>query len=157
MKNLIKRNIPTKDYIKEHPQLRFLSKYIHHADFWHMNEKSVANALLVGLFCAALPIPGQMILAIVLGIPFRANLLLCVSLALVSNPFTMAPIAFASYSLGRLILDSEPISFQSVHYFFTHLDLIWMPFLLGSVMLGLISGGIGYALTRIFWRIRNLR
>jgi uncharacterized protein (DUF2062 family) len=156
MKNLIKRHIPTRDYIKEHPQLRFLSKYIHHPDFWHMNEKSISHALLVGLFCAALPIPGQMILSVLLGIPLRANLLLCVALVWISNPFTMALIAFAAYWLGRLILDSDPIPFHNVHYFFSHLDLIWAPFLFGSVVLGLLCGGLGYALTRIFWRIRNL-
>jgi uncharacterized protein (DUF2062 family) len=152
MKNLIKRYIPTEDYIKKHPRLKFLSKYFHHQELWQLTEKSISHALLVGLFSAAIPIPGQMILAIILGLFFRANLLFAAALVWISNPFTMGPIALVAYYLGRSILHTPPISFSSLPIFFKNIHLIWQPFLFGSLVLGVILGSLGYLISRILWR-----
>ncbi len=153
MKNLIKRYIPTEEYIKQHPRLKFLAKYFHHAELWHLTEKSLARAFFVGLFAAVIPIPGQMILAVMLGIFFRANLLFAVALVWISNPFTMGPIGLAAYYLGRCILHTPPIHFYNFTLFFKNLHLIWQPFLLGSFLLGLILGALGYVISRILWKI----
>ena len=118
-----------------------------------MHEKSVAHAMLVGLFCAVLPIPGQMILSVLLGIPLRANLLLAVALVWISNPLTMGPIAFSAYWIGRFLLKTKTIPFNNVHVFLKNVHLIWEPFLVGSLVLGLILGSLGYVLTRICWKI----
>jgi uncharacterized protein (DUF2062 family) len=152
MKNLIKRYIPTEDYIKNHPQLKFLSKYFRHRELWHMTEKSISHALFIGLFAAVIPIPGQMLLAVILGVLFRANLLLAVALVWISNPLTMGPIGLAAYYLGRGVLHTPPISFSNLAMFLKDIHLIWEPFLLGSLLLGLSLGLIGYLVSRILWR-----
>jgi uncharacterized protein len=153
MFNPIKRYLPTEDYIKKHPRLKFLEKYLHHKDFWHLNEKSVAHALLVGLFVTVIPIPGQMILAVLLGIPLRANLLLAVALVWLSNPLTMGPIAFVAYCLGRVVLQLPMIPVTSLDAFLKNIHLIWEPFLVGSLLLGLILGAVGYLLSRLIAKV----
>ena len=153
MINLIRRYLPTEEDIKKNPRLKFFAKYLHHQDLWSLNERSIAHALLVGLFVAVIPVPGQMILAVALGIPLRANLLLAVGLVWLSNPFTMGPIAFVAYYLGRCVLEIPPVSFDDFHNFLKNLHLIWEPFLVGSFLLGLILGLTGYLMARLLAKV----
>ena len=66
----------------------------------------MAQALFWGIWIAMLPIVGiQMIVVFLLALIVRANLPLIVALQWISNPLTMAPIYFADYEIGLLILE----------------------------------------------------
>ena len=59
-----------------------------------------------GIWIAMLPIVGiQMAVAFFVALIVRANLPLIVALQWISNPFTVAPIYFADYEIGLLILE----------------------------------------------------
>ena len=63
-------------------------------------------ALFWGIWIAMLPIVGiQMAVAFFVALIVRANLPLIVALQWISNPFTVAPIYFADYEIGLLILE----------------------------------------------------
>jgi len=119
-KKLIKKWFPHQDRIRHHQHLQFLGHRLHDPNLWHLNRRSVAGAFAVGLFCAMLPIPFQMVVAAVLAILARVNLPISVMLVWITNPLTMGE--------------------------------IWEPLLLGSVLLGLVLGLLGYVGMRLFWR-----
>jgi uncharacterized protein (DUF2062 family) len=59
----------------------------------------------IGLFCAFLPLPFQMVIAASLAVLSRCNVPIAVVLVWVSNPITMTPMLFFSYQLGAWLLD----------------------------------------------------
>ena len=61
-KKLLKRLSPKIAEVRLHPQLHYLGALLHKENLWHINRNSVANAFAVGLFCAFMPIPFQMLL-----------------------------------------------------------------------------------------------
>ena len=66
----------------------------------------MVQALFWGIWIAMLPIVGiQMLVVFFLALIVRANLPLIVALQWISNPLTMAPIYFADYEIGLLILE----------------------------------------------------
>lgn len=115
----------------------------------------------VGLFAAFIPLPFQMVLAAALAIPFRVNIPISVGLVWLTNPVTMPPVFYASYKLGAWILGAPmhpPVSFEiSWDWMMQELQLIWQPFLLGSLLLAAMSAVLGNLVVRLLWRLHVLR
>ena len=157
-RKLLKQWLPHPDIIKGHSILQKLGDRIHDPNLWHLNRRSAAAAVAVGLFSAFIPTPGQMLLAAALALYFRANLAISVVLVWITNPFTMPPIFYACYVLGSwLLMDPAtatevPAFTFSVEWFQAELAHIWKPFLLGSIVIGISSAVIGYFLVRWAWR-----
>lgn len=124
-------------------------------NLWHLNRRSVSRAVAVGLFCAFVPIPGQMILAAALAIILRANIPISVLLVWISNPITMPALFYTAYKFGAMLLDVQLQHFQfefSLNWLFTELQDRWQPFLVGCLCSGALTGAIGYGLVQIYWR-----
>ena len=79
-----------------------------------MNRRSVSVACAIGLFCAFIPIPFQMILAAGLAIIVRCNLPIAVALVWITNPITMPPLFFLAYKMGAFLTDVHlgPFEFE---------------------------------------------
>lgn len=155
-KKVFKRWLPDPHFVRSHKSLQFLGHLLHDPNLFHLNRHSVSGAFFVGLFVAFLPTLGQMPLAAICALLFRVNLPISVALVWISNPLTMPPIFFATYELGRWILDSPQIHFSmelSWEWFKEEFPNFWRPLLLGSVITGLISGGIGYIAMQLIWRL----
>ena len=105
-RKILQRLLPDPNWIKRQRSLRLLGNWIHDPNIWHLNRQSVAVATFIGLFCAFIPLPGQMIIAAALAANLRANLPISVCLVWVSNPITMAPIFYFCYKIGALVLDT---------------------------------------------------
>ena len=75
--------------IKHEKVLKILGPAILQPNLWHLNRKSVSRAIAIGLFCAFLPIPLQMVLAAFFAIIFAANLPISVILVWITNPITI--------------------------------------------------------------------
>jgi uncharacterized protein (DUF2062 family) len=155
-RRLIKRFLPDHHTIRDHKHLRFLGKLLHDPNILHLNRRSVSGAFAVGLFMAFIPVPFQMIFAAIGAIAFRVNLPISVVLVWLTNPLTMVPVYYAAYKIGALVLQS-PV--QALHFEWTRewlvneLGAVWEPFLLGSLILSTGSAILGYALTRVAWRV----
>ncbi|MFT6751754.1 MAG: hypothetical protein ACJA2O_001937 [Candidatus Azotimanducaceae bacterium] len=67
----------------------------------------------------------------------------------------MAPIMYFNYRFGTFLL-GQPNTVREIHISLTWLSqqfaLIWQPLLLGSLILGISLGLIGFILVRLYWR-----
>lgn len=154
-RRFFKRYMPNPEKLKEHRSLRFLGGLLHEPNLWHLNRRSVARAMAAGLFAAFIPMPMQMLLAACLAVASRANLPISVGLVWLTNPLTMPPIFYCTYKFGCWLLQTPPISMPdtlSMSWIGALLSSNWQPFLLGSVITGLIAAALGYCLTMLYWR-----
>src|SRR3954466_6302189 len=84
---------------------RFGDRLKHH-NLWHLNRRSVAGGVAVGLFAGLIPgsNPVQFTAAALFAIGFHVNLPIAVIVTLYSNPFTILPLYYAAFKLGQLAL-----------------------------------------------------
>jgi uncharacterized protein len=175
-RKLLRRFFPSPSDIKNNPALHFLGDLLHDPNLFHLNRHSVSVAFFWGLFIAMLPIPGQMAVAAMAALFFRCNLPIAVALVWITNPLTMAFFFFIAYEVGKFILqiDSSTATTAAavttmdfgglwdlildnqyraaLNWLGNELGSVWKPFLLGSVVTGLILGGMGYFGMQAFWR-----
>ena len=153
-RRLFKRYMPDPQMIRDHKSLRFLGTLLHDPNLWHLNRHSVARAMAAGLFAAFIPAPMQMLIAASLAIPIRANLPISVGLVWLTNPLTMPPIFYCTYKMGSWLLGVPPMELPDEltwEWISGELAILWQPFLLGSVIVGVISAALGYGLTMLYW------
>lgn len=143
--------------LREEKSFSIFGELIHDQNLWLMRRRSVAGACAIGLFCAFIPIPFQMILAAGLAIIFRCNLPISVALVWVTNPITMTPLFFLAYKVGTFLTETNlgPFEFElSLNWLFTELRERWKPFLVGCLFSATVSGLFGFITARILWRLR---
>ncbi len=183
-RKLFKRFTPSPETIREHKSLQRIAHWLHDPNLFHLNRFSVSLAMFIGLFAAMVPLPAQMLIAAALAIWWRANLPISVALVWLSNPMTMPPLVYISYKLGTLVLGRDPNhaherSFSAwmqqseqmcdalglwdcssawLHWLVSGFDQLWhpflKPFLIGSILTGLIAGALGFIIVRILWRVQ---
>jgi uncharacterized protein (DUF2062 family) len=151
-RKFIKRYLPDRSSFDETTQLRPLKAFLHHPCLWHLNRRTVSGAIAIGLFCAYLPMPLEMLVAAMMAILFKVNLPISISLVWISNPVTWIPLYGASYLLGAKILGREFVAFDdmTVSWLMSQVAPLW----LGSIILGGLLALLGYLLTRGLWRLR---
>ena len=154
-KNIINKYLPHPRLITSNRWIKLLGPHLQDPSLWHLNRRSFAGAMAVGMFCAFMPVPFQMLLAAIAAVVLRVNILVAVPLVWISNPITIAPIFYFCYYIGALILGTE------IHAFIIELDLdwilsellyIWQPLLLGSLVVGAIASLVSFLLAQFFWR-----
>ncbi len=156
MKKLLKRYSPNQNELKSHKSLGWLSKYLVNASLWNFNRKSISKAFAVGLFCAFIPVPFQMLLAAPSAIIFSANLPVAIALVWITNPITMPPIFYACYKIGAWVLGTgiKQDFVMSLAYVWQVFDVIWQPFLLGCLIVSVVSSIIGYFAIQFIYRLK---
>jgi uncharacterized protein (DUF2062 family) len=159
-RKFIQRHLPNPSNLREHPVLRPLGNLLQDPGIWHLHKRSVSGACFIGLFCAFLPIPFQMVPAALLAIASRCNLPLSIALVWISNPLTIGPLFYFAYKLGAWLLDTEP-SIQhielNVDWLTMQVGQIWRPLLLGSVTCGWVAGVSASVISRVLWRLHVVR
>ena len=159
-RKFFQRLLPPKEKLQNNRHLQVLGEVLHDTNLWHLNRQSASLGAFIGIFCAFMPIPMQMLLAAAMAVVLHANLPLSVVLVWISNPVTMPPIFYGAYKLGALLMDIPPRSIgldSSLHEIFTDISVIWQPLLLGSLICGVVFGGLGYIAVRVLWRIAVAR
>jgi len=154
-KKQLRKWIPTPGTVRRHRSLRIFGRWVENTNLWQLSRHTTAKAFAIGLYCAMLPVPGQMIISVALAIIFTANVPLSFSLIFITNPLTMPAIYYAAYKLGAWLLGAKPldVEFEASWTWFTQsLDEIWLPLLLGSQVMGVILGILGYLLIDSLWR-----
>ncbi|MCB1644405.1 MAG: DUF2062 domain-containing protein [Pseudomonadales bacterium] len=151
----MKKYLPTKEQIKAQKSLHFMGDMIFQNNLWHINRHSVSWAFLIGLFCCFLPMPFQMVPGVILCVWIGANIPVSILLIWISNPFTMAPMFYATYRLGAWMLgqDTQVSTIDlSWDWLSAQLSLVWKPLLLGSITTGLTLGILAFITVRLYWR-----
>ncbi|MGH8548534.1 MAG: DUF2062 domain-containing protein [Methylococcales bacterium] len=155
MRKIFSRYLPDNAALKNHPHLRRIKHLLEDPNLWHLNRRSVSKAFAIGLFSAWIPSLGQMFIAAVGAIWFRANLPISVVLVLITNPLTSAPLFYFAYLVGARVLRTpnpiESISFD-LNEILSVLGEVWQPFLLGCLIVASVSAVAGYAAVRLYWR-----
>lgn len=124
----------------------------------------IALGVAIGIFVAWMPFPGlQMVLALVIAALLRANKVVGLPLVWLNNPLT-APVNLLCYWLGcwmlrigsngerivQAIKDALAPGMDFLHrivsFFHVVEDAFW-PWLVGSIVIGLVTGAAAYMLT----------
>ncbi|MAY42973.1 MULTISPECIES: DUF2062 domain-containing protein [unclassified Neptuniibacter] len=153
-RKLLKKYMPNEEKLKQHKHLSWLGHYIHEPNLWHLNRKSVARAFFVGLFCAFLPIPMQMLVAALFAIGLKSNLPISIGLVWITNPITMPPIFYCAYRVGDFLIGdpNNTVAFEmSMEFLQNSISVIWWPLLFGSIICGLFFGTVAYFAIQGFW------
>ncbi|MFW6092770.1 MAG: DUF2062 domain-containing protein [Pseudomonadota bacterium] len=156
----LRRHLPNPAALRTYRALRPVSRWLHEPELWHLHRRSVSGATFIGLFCAFLPVPFQMLIAAVLAVVSRSNLPLSLALVWITNPFTMPAIFYFAYRLGAWLLDRriEVASIEmSWSWLSAHLGEIGWPLLFGSLVCGWVAGVTGMVVVRVFWRFHVIR
>src|SRR5581483_7379055 len=73
-RRFFRKFLPSRESIGRNRLLRLFGNTLHHPGLWHLNRRSVAGAVSVGLFAGLIPGPFQMIGAALLAVVLRVNL-----------------------------------------------------------------------------------
>jgi uncharacterized protein (DUF2062 family) len=158
-KKLFRKFLPHPDIIIHNRWIKLLGPRLQDPSLWHINRRSCSLAVALGIFCAFIPVPFQMLIAAAAAVWIRVNILITVPMVWVSNPVTMGPMYFLCYLVGAEILGEQPVGFDfelSFDWLLTELAAIWQPFLLGCLVLGLISALAAFILVRVLWHLHIL-
>ena len=156
----LKYIMPDHRTMREHPHLQRFGQRLAEPKLWHLNRRSIAFGLAIGLFIGFMPILGQMFVAAALAIIIRVNLPIAVMAVWITNPITMGPIYFIAYQMGAAVLAMPVVEHtftMSLEWFMNEFIAIWQPLILGSFILGTAAAILGVLFVRICWRVIVIR
>lgn len=133
--------------IRKRPWLMALTKPIFDRDLWTPCRYTVAGAVSIGLFCAMLPIPFQMVLAALASMRARVNIPISMAACWVSNPFTQVAIWLSQEKLGDWIREKTDLSvphFMDVERTVFNTTLNLGSFTVGFLVMGVILSILAY-------------
>jgi len=136
------------------PILRWAGRFAErHPRLVAFNRHTVPPAIGIGVAAAFIPLPIQTLVAVIIALPLRVNLLVTALATLVSNPLTYAPIWYAEYRVGVFVLQQPPLpQFElSIAWFQANLAAIAGPMLVGTVVFALVFGPLAWLLVRTLW------
>ncbi len=159
----LKHYLPKQDSFESaHP---FLKRHILKAEFWYLNRRTVAKGASIGLFMAFLPLPLQMLSAVILALLFRANIPIAAMMTWITNPFTFIPINLFIFKVGEWASGMNEVAPLIQDFSLKDLALAklpstfmnWMlglgkPFLIGLPIVAIISAVIGHLVVTWAWR-----
>ena len=76
LRKFFRKFLPDAESIKHNRYIRFFGSPLQHPNLWHLNRRSVAGGVAVGLFTGLIPgsNPVQFTAAVILSMIFRVNL-----------------------------------------------------------------------------------
>ena len=127
---------------------------------WHLNRRSVAGGVAVGLFISWIPVPLQMLVAAVLAAVLRVHVPVSVVMVWFTNPLTFAPLLYAAWHSGSMILGkpvlAEPLTFTTSSILVSA-GQAWPMLLTGMLFCASVSAVLGFCATLLVWRIHAIR
>jgi len=158
-KKFLRKFLPHPDVVTQNRGIKMLGPRLQDPSLWHINRRSFSLAVALGVFCAFIPVPFQMVVAAAAAIWLRVNVLVAVPMVWITNPFTMGPLYYFCYLIGAKMLGMEPGHFHfepSFDWLLTGLARIWEPFLLGCFTVGLVCALAAFVVVRILWHLHIL-
>ena len=101
-------HLPTRETIQHNRFLRPFAKQLSQPNLWHFNHRSVPRGVALGLGVGVIIPVMHIVVAAVLAIPTRANVLLAAAFTLLVNPLTMS--GYAEEQLRKSI-DIDNVAF----------------------------------------------
>jgi uncharacterized protein (DUF2062 family) len=167
----MKRWIPTRETLR---QSRWLGPLAHRLDddrLWRLERSSVALAVAIGLFFGLLIPFAQFLFAVGTAVALRAHVAIAAACTLVTNPLTFAPIYWAAFKLGSLILDRHDVDSAAnqveaearvladqtapIEGLWATLQSAGAPLFVGLALMATVAAVLGYVLVSLLWRDRR--
>lgn len=168
MRKLFRRVLPSHESVRDNRYIAWCGPRLQHHNLWHLHRRSVAGGVAVGLFAGLIPgsNPVQFTVGAILAIACRVNLPISVLVTLYSNPFTIVPLYFLAYELGRLALfqweggappppfglAGRPVS-EWLSAAWEWLASVGKPLLVGIPLLAVLLALIGYVTVNLTWKL----
>lgn len=146
---------PKREHLRDQWWIAPFDHLLHDPHLWGIRRRTVVPAFALGLFISYMPMPGHVLSAILLAILLRVNVPVAALTTLVSNPVTMGPMYYAGFELGRRLLRQPPRPFEfemSFAWLAERFGTIWLPLLVGCLLLGAILSLAGYITLDLLWR-----
>ena len=89
--------------LRRFPWVRKILQPIFDRELWHPCRDTVSTGLAIGLFVSMLPVIGQMLLAAIGAVRFRANVPISIAACWISNPLTQLPLWIFQESFGDFL------------------------------------------------------
>jgi uncharacterized protein (DUF2062 family) len=159
-KKFFRRITPSPETFKSNKHLQFLGDTLNLTCLWHLNRRTLSRALAIGLFVMWLPLPFHVLMVATAVVFWRANLPIAILTAFINNPFTMGPMYYFDYWLGKELLGGHFHAFKfeaSLHWITHGLPHIWQPLALGTLVLASLSALLGYYGLLLLWRWHVIR
>lgn len=163
-RKFFRKVMPNVDKVRELRVFSMFGDSLFHPSLWHLNRRSAAGGVAVGLFCGLIPGPLQMIGAGIACLFFRVNLPVALVTTLYTNPLTIVPLYLIAYELGSFVLRSS-----ATHPVTTPPEMDWAhagqwvramgewaiglgpPLAFGVLLLACLLAALGYILVRALW------
>ncbi len=167
LRKFFRKYLPDAESIKQNRYIRFFGLALQHHNLWHLNRRSVAGGVAVGMFTGLIPgsNPVQFAAAAVFSMIFRVNLPVAVFTTLYTNPFTIVPLYFLAYKLGAFFIGQNDGNLPQQELDLWNLPFTdWTPALihwaaamgkplaLGLILMALLFAVVGYAAVHLAWR-----
>jgi len=153
-----KKRLPKREEILNSRLLRPFAHHFGHGSLWHLNRRSVARGVAIGMFFAFLTPVAQTIFAAAASVPLRANVAVAALATFITNPITTPPILFFAHTIGM----------RTLHFFgwadehqevLSSLSSLWAeaPLVLGATAIGLfalavVAAVVSYVAVDVIWR-----
>jgi hypothetical protein len=103
VKKQLRKYLPTPEAIFQYRVFRWMKPVLGHPRLWHLHRRSVALGIGIGLVTGLIPLPVQMLMAIIIAIIVRANLPAAAAATWATNPFTFIPLYLLAYQCGAWV------------------------------------------------------
>jgi len=171
------KHMPTSQSFHDNRYLRPLARFLHHHYLWQFNRRGVAGGLALGLFAGIISPVAQILLASILAMIGRVNLPVAAFATFATNPFTVPPLYYAAYRLGKWLIGSEPGTAEELDpetmekivgagsleggissWFANIID--WLQaagpqLMLGLAIFSVVAAVLGYVLVHVIWQINS--
>jgi len=151
----LRRHLPSAKEIQEYRYLHIFGDSLKQAELWTFNRQTTAKGIAIGIFCAFLPMPFEMIPAIFIAMMLRGNLPFAVAGVWISNPLTWVPLYTPCYFLGARILGIDPIHITEIRIL--ELGLHYIALWLGCLIVGITLSISAHFIISFLWRSDTLQ
>ncbi len=103
-RKFFRKVMPNVDKVREVNALSIFGDRLFHPALWHLNRRSAAGGVAVGLFCGLIPGPLQMLGAAIVCVFLRVNLPVALVTTLYTNPLTIVPLYLIGYEIGGFVI-----------------------------------------------------
>jgi uncharacterized protein (DUF2062 family) len=169
-RKFFKRYMPSAHKVREVRVLHLFGDALFHPALWHLNRRSAAGGVAVGMFCGLIPGPFQMLGAGIAAVIFHVNLPVALLTTLYTNPLTIVPLYLIAYKIGSLVLGATRGKPPEPPPDWEWTDLLgsaealgqWAlglgaPLALGVFLLACLLAAAGYVVVRLLWNVHLRR
>ena len=108
LRDIFHRFLPSRQALYGNRFVNFLGHRLHHPGLWHINRRSAAWAVSIGLFIAFIPLPIHTPLAAICAVALRINLPILILACWATNPLTVVPFSVLAYHTGAWLMQAPP-------------------------------------------------